>query len=99
MNLKHLEAATEMLAAIDTFMSGKPLTVEQNELQERVFKAGIYAAAAYDAHMPKSGGEGHSLTRAFLLALIDPLNEDLDHLRRDPSAGAQARDERKQQSH
>ncbi|MEP2714909.1 hypothetical protein [Pseudophaeobacter sp.] len=55
------KAAAEMLGAIETFMSGKTVTTEQNELQERVFKAGIYAAAAYDAHTPKSGGEGYAL--------------------------------------
>ncbi len=98
MTLNHLEAAAEMLDAIDKFMSGKPLTGEQSELQDRVFKAGIYAAAAYDAHMPKSGGEGYTLTRTFLMALIDPLNEDLDYLRRDPAACAPARDARKQTS-
>ena len=98
MPLKHLEAAAGMLDAIDAFMSGRPLTAEQNELQDRVFKAGCYAAAAYDAHTPKGGGETYSLTRAFLMALIDPLNEELDYLRQDPSSGALARDERKQLS-
>lgn len=61
-----------------------------------MFKAGIYAAAAFDAHEPKTGGEGYALTRAFLLALIDPLSEDLDYLRGNPAAGPIAREERKQ---
>lgn len=95
MTLKHLESANEMLAAVDAFMKGERLTAEQFELQQRAFTAGIYAAAAYDAHVPKTGGEGYALTRAFLMALIDPLSEDLDYLRSNPAAGAQARDERK----
>lgn len=98
MTTKHQQAAKGMLDAVETFMSGKPLTDEQRELQDCVFKAGCYAAAAYDAHSPKSGGEVHSLVRAFLTALIDPLSEELDYLRIDPAAGEQARIERKQQS-
>jgi hypothetical protein len=94
-DLQCLAAASKMLDAIEGFMGGKQLSAEQNNLQERVFKAGIYAAAAYDAHVPKSGGEGYILTRAFLLALIDPLHEDFDYLRSDPRSGEQARQARR----
>lgn len=96
---QHQNSAQEMLDAVDTFMSGKPLTVQQQELQDVVTKAGCYAAAAYDQHHPKGGGEYYAMTRAFLLALIDPLSPELDYLRAEPSAGATAREERQQKSH
>lgn len=83
--------AKEMLDAIDAFTGGKKMTAEQTALEEMTFTAGCYAAAAYEAHAPKSGGEDLSLTRAFLLALIDPLHEDLDYLRVDPASGAARR--------
>jgi hypothetical protein len=97
--ITHQQLAQEMLLAIDTFMDGKPLTDEQRELHSVVARAGCYASAAYDAHVPKSGGEHHAMTRAFLVALIDPLSPDLDYLRRDPSAGMAARENRLQKSH
>jgi hypothetical protein len=95
----HQQSAHEMLSAIDTFMDGKPLTDEQRELQSVVARAGCYASAAYDAHVPKSGGEHHAMTRAFLLALIDPISPDLDYLRADPLAGIKAREQRQKKSH
>ena len=95
MNIKHTETATEMLDAIDTFMAGKPLTTKQRELQDRVFKAGAFAAAAFVIHAPRDGGECYAMTRSFLLALIDPLSEELDYLREDPETGPIAREERK----
>lgn len=90
--MQHKEAAREMLKAVDTFMSGAKLSDEQRELEREVMMAGCYAAAAYDEHSPKSGGELHAMVRTFLVALIDPLHPDLDYLRADPAAGAVARD-------
>lgn len=84
-------AARVLLKAVDAFMDGDKLTDAQNELQKSAFIAGSFAGAAYDTHVPKSGGEYHALTRAFLLALIDPTHEDLDYLRADPSSGSAAR--------
>ena len=96
---QHQRAAQEMLEAVDTFMSGADLTEDQRTLSDAAHKAGCYAAAAYDAHVPKSGGECHSMTRAFLLALVDPLSPELDYLRAQPEAGAEAREERQNKSH
>lgn len=91
--IKHAQSAQEMLNAVDAFMGGQTLTAEQDELQRLVARAGAYAAAAYDAHAP-AGGECHALTRAFLVALVDPLSPDLDYLRVDPAAGGAARQDR-----
>lgn len=96
---QYQKAAQEMLSAVDTFISGQHLTDEQKELSDVVAKAGCYAAAAYDEHLPKGGGEYHSMTRAFLLAIIDPLSPELDYLRANPLAGIQARETRQQKSH
>lgn len=90
--MQHKKAAQDMLNALDAFMGGEDLTEEQRELEKAATAAGTYAAAAYDAHTPKAGGEYHALTRAFLLALIDPTHADLDYLRADPAAGAAARE-------
>lgn len=86
------EAAKVLLDTVDDFMSGKNLTEDQRELERTATVAGVFAAAAYDAYTPKSGGEIHALTRAFLLALFDPTHADLDYLRADPKAGQTARD-------
>ena len=89
--MQHKKVAQGMLDAGDAFMGGRNLTAEQIELERIATIAGAFAAAAYDAHSPKGGGECHALTRAFLLALIDPNHPDLDYLRADPSAGETAR--------
>ncbi|MFG6591243.1 hypothetical protein [Sulfitobacter sp. 1A12157] len=88
------EAAKVLLAAVDAFMSGEKLTEEQRELERTAVIAGAFAGGAYDRYWPKGGGEYHALTRAFLLALIDPDHAELDYLRADPSAGQTARDAR-----
>ncbi|MCD9147783.1 hypothetical protein [Pseudophaeobacter flagellatus] len=85
------KAVQDMLDAVDADMSGKKLTEDQRELQKAATAAGAYAAAAYEAHVPKGGGECHALTRSFLLALIDPTHADLDYLRADPASGAAVR--------
>jgi len=90
--MQHKKTAKEMLDALDAFMRCERLTDEQRELEKAATTAGAYAAAAYDAHVPRGGGEYHALTRAFLLALIDPTHADLDYLRADPAAGKAARD-------
>lgn len=95
---QHQRSAQEMLEAVDAFLSGAGLTEDQRKLADAVHKAGCYAAAAYDEHLP-SGGEYHAMTRAFLLALVDPLSPELDYLRAQPTAGAEAREERHSKSH
>ncbi|MBK5923804.1 hypothetical protein CCR90_08425 [Rhodovulum sulfidophilum] len=87
-------AASEALSALDTYMSGAKISEDEKALYQRVTLAGCFAASAYDAHVPKSGGEGHALIRTFLLALIDPLHADLDYLRGDPASGEAARAEK-----
>ena len=59
--MQHKKAAQEMLDAVDAFMGGEKLTEEQIELEKAATVAGAYAAAAYDVHIPKSGGESHAL--------------------------------------
>ena len=93
------KAAQEMLEAVDAFMSGDDLSEDQRLMADAAHKAGSFACAAYDAHVPKSGGECHSMTRAFLLFLVDPLHPHLDYLRAQPAAGAEARKERQSKSH
>ncbi|MBL3587462.1 hypothetical protein JMM61_19130 [Rhodovulum sulfidophilum] len=87
-------AAAEALSALDAYMSGVKVSDEEKALYAHVTTAGCFAAAAYDAHIPKSGGEAHALIRSFLVALIDPLHADLDYLRIDPASGEAARAEK-----
>ncbi|MBK4217042.1 hypothetical protein JJJ17_14000 [Paracoccus caeni] len=95
MTLTAEKAGAEMLAAYEAFMSGKPITSAQKELTDRVILAGSYAAAAYEKYPFCEGGAVGALTRAFLSALVDPLDPSLDYLREVPAAGEQARAERK----
>lgn len=90
------QAASAALAAHEKFMGGQQITAEENAIADAVMKAGCYAVAAYEAHVPKSGGEYSTLLWAFLTALIDPLSKDLDALREDPAAGEVARASRNQ---
>lgn len=80
-----------LLDALDAFMSGAPLTIDQNEAQKAAGVAGCFAAVAYES-APSGGPDIHALTRAFLMALIDPLDPSLDYLRADPAAGVAARE-------
>lgn len=89
--MQHFDAARDMLAALDGFMSGAKLTEKQEELNKAATLAGCFAAAAYEA-APGGGADVHALTRTFLLALIDPADPALDYLRADPKAAAAARE-------
>lgn len=90
---KLAELAKAALEATDGFLAAADLTPEQLELHNQVVIAGAFASAAYDMHIPKSGGEYHAMTRAFLIALFDSRHPDLDYLRDDPASGAKARAE------
>lgn len=89
--LKLEQTAHAMLDAVDGFMAGADQTEAQRELEKSASRAGVFAAAAYEA-APKGGTDIHALTRVFLLALIDPTDQALDYLRADPAAGAVARE-------
>ncbi len=89
---KLAELAKAALEATDGFLASANLTPEQLELHNQVMMAGCYAGAAYDMYLPKSGGECHAVTRAFLIALFDTLHPDLDYLRDDPASGAKERE-------
>ncbi len=52
------------------------------------FGAGAFMASTDD-------GAPLAMARAFLIALIDPLDPALDYLRQDPAAGEKARADRK----
>lgn len=81
-------AAQTMLDNANNFMGGRPY---DRAMQQRIARAAIYGAAAYEAApCPDSGT--YALLRSFCLALIDPLHPDLDYLRADPAAGAKARE-------
>jgi len=80
------QAAKVLLEAYDNFMSGGPET----ETSKAVSLAGCFGGAAHE--MGAGGQAVHALTRSFLIALIDPADEQLDYLRADPRSGAVARE-------
>lgn len=82
------KTAKALLHNHDAFMAGQPC---DEAIEKRLSSAACFAAAAYDA-APMEDAAPAALTRAFLLALIDPLHPDLDYLRADPEAGAKARE-------
>ncbi len=83
-----------MLTSFDAFMAGEPLTAEQVRANQSFRDAIVYAAAAYDMQ-PHPHEAVSDMGRAFLAALIDPLDARLDYLRADPTAGEEARNKRK----
>ena len=87
---------TEMLNAVDAFMGGEGITDEQKALNDRVQRAGVYAYKACELCPLDVGGEIHALTRTFLLALIDPLDPELDYLCPSDTARNEAREKRDQ---
>ena len=88
--MTHRTTAAHMLEAYDSFMAGEAISPEQWELQKAATCAGAFAAAAYET-APKGGADISALTRSFLLALIEPANEELDYLRANPATGPAAR--------
>lgn len=84
------EAARHMLETWDHWFSGSPGGRAKKVDADRLARAGCFAAQAYCDAMTSIGADGAPgvLMRTFLLALIDPMNPDLDHLRADPAAVA-----------
>lgn len=71
------EAAQMMLEIHDGFMAGRDVGMAEAKTLGR---ASAFAAQAY-AVCPHRDAAPSAMTRAFLLALIDPMHPDLDYLR------------------
>ena len=74
------------------------LDAGESEESSRVILAACYGAQALDVAASRGitrDGAPIAMARAFLLALIDPLDPALDYLRSDPAAGEAARAKRK----
>lgn len=69
--------AAALLAVHDDFMAGRAV---DEAIAQKLHRAAIFGAAAYDACQMADAAPG-AMVRAFLLALIDPLNPQLDYLR------------------
>lgn len=78
---------SQLLAAHERFMSGQPISLSEKTAADSVALAACFAATALNRAMTVESGIA-ALTRAFLLALVDPLHPDLDYLRADPASGA-----------
>lgn len=87
------QTARHMLETWDYWLSGAPGGRDKKAEADRLVSAACFAAQAYCDAMEGIGADGAPgvLLRTFLLALIDPMNPDLDHLRADPAAVAAAR--------
>ena len=68
---------TDALKEYDAFIAGQPCDMD---VARRVCVAACFAAAAYE-HGLHPEESTHAMTRAFLLALQNPLHRDLDYLR------------------
>ena len=70
--------------------------LEGGEIGSRnpVMVAACFAAQAADTAFPAEAAP-MAIARTFLLALIDPLDPELDYLRADPASGEKARAELK----
>ena len=76
--LQMIDAAKAMLAISDGFMDGK--TGYDNAAARRLFRASSFGAQAF-AICPVPDARASAMLRAFLVALIDPAQPDLDYLR------------------
>ena len=79
-----------MLAAYDSFISGSPITPDEERMARHIARAASFGAEAYEQGYEEANAT-HAMLRAFLMALIDPAHPDLDYLRADPAFGAVAR--------
>lgn len=70
-------AATMMLELHDGFLAGRDVDMAD---AKTIGLASAFAAQAY-AVCPHRDAAPSAMTRAFLLALIDPMHPDLDYLR------------------
>jgi hypothetical protein len=84
--------AREALDRYDAFMAGQDLSPFDKVAADRVARAACFAAEAYKQTGPDEESGVHALARAFLLAMVDPLDEQLDYLRADPASGQKARE-------
>lgn len=69
--------AAALLAVHDDFMAGH---AADEAVAKKLHRAAIYGAAAYDACPMQDAAPG-AMLRALLIALIDPMNPQLDYLR------------------
>lgn len=71
------EAATMMLKIYDGFMAGRDVDMAD---AKTIALASAFAAQAFAVCTHRDAAPS-AMTRAFLLALIDPMHPDLDYLR------------------
>ncbi len=92
------ETARHMLETWDYWFSGAPGGDDKKAEVDRLARAACFAAEGYCDAMGGIGADGAPgvLMRTFLLALIDPMSPDLDHLRVDPAAADAARAKQEQ---
>ena len=84
------------LSLYDRFMSGGGITDDERKQVDQIALAAAFGSTAYEAGMDADQGT-HAMMRSILLALVDPMNPDLDYLRVDPEAARLARlDQRKE---
>lgn len=77
---------SQMLDLHDRFLSGAPMSEEERSKADAIALAAAFGAEAFMRHQGCDGGATIALLRSFLTALVDPLHQDLDYLRRDPNA-------------
>lgn len=82
-----------ILAAYDDLMdTSRMLSPVEMKAVSGTLLAATFGAAAYEAVDDRDAAIG-AMMRTFLVALIDPMSADLDHLRQDPDLAAAARAE------
>lgn len=81
----------EMLALHDRSIGGEPVTDEQRAAVVKILIAASFGSEAFMQHVGCDGGGTIAMLRAFLTALVDPMDPGLDYLRQDPAAAVTAR--------
>lgn len=75
----------DILDSYDAFLGAMDMTPADMERFDRMCRAINFGVAAYEAGHGHQAG--HAMGRAFMLALIDHNDPQLDYLRADPSSG------------
>ena len=81
----------EMLALHDRSICGEPVTEEERAAVCNIVIAAAFGSEAFMQHVGCDGGATSAMLRAFLMALVDPMDQRLDCLRQDPAAAVAAR--------
>ena len=81
----------EILAVHRKFISGETITDAEMVVENSILLAASFGAEAFVRYPGCEGGATNAMLSAFLTALVDPLDPDLDYLRTDPASGTVAR--------